>query len=136
MSIFSDVPKIVYEGSGSRSPMSFKFYNESELVSGKSMRDHLKFAMSYWHTLCGNGTDMFGTGTQDKTFGGSSAIDICKRKANAAFELMDKLGINFYCFHDRDIAPEAVTLRETNAMLDEIVSLLESLSKEYGKSTS
>lgn len=133
MEIFSNVPKIIYEGGSSRNPFSFKFYNPDEILSGKTMRDHLRFAMSYWHTLCGDGTDMFGVGTVDKKFGGKSPIDIYKQKALAGFELMDKLGIDFFCFHDRDIAPEGKTLRETNAGIDEIVDFIESLMKETGK---
>ena len=70
VAIFENIPKIKYEGAQSGNPLAFKYYDADEVISGKKMREHLKFAMSYWHTLCGNGTDMFGVGTADKNFGG------------------------------------------------------------------
>jgi xylose isomerase len=97
------------------------------------MREHLKFAMSYWHTMCGDGTDMFGRGTFVKNFGAETPMEIYKNKARAAFELMDKLSIDYFCFHDRDIAPEGATLAECNANLDEIVDEIEALMKKYNK---
>lgn len=97
------------------------------------MREHLKFAMSYWHTLCAEGTDMFGRATSDKSFGGKDPLDIYKKKADAGFELMDKLSIDYFCFHDRDIAPEGATLSETNAYLDEMADYIASLMKKTGK---
>ncbi len=129
---YPNVPKIAYKGKCGDA-LSFKFYNPDEVVGGKTMKDHLKFAMSYWHTLCGDGTDIFGPGTQDKSFGGSTPMEIAKNKAYAGFEIMDKLGIDFFCFHDRDIAPEQRTLAETNKVLDEYVDMLEQLMKESGK---
>lgn len=107
---FKTVPKIQYEGPASKTPFAFKHYNPDQIVAGKPMREQLKFAMSYWHTLCGDGTDMFGRGTIDKTFGGKTAVEIYENKAYAAFELMDKLQLEYFCFHDRDIAPEGDTL--------------------------
>ena len=128
------IPKIHYEGPGSKNPMAFKYYDAGRLVNGKSMREHLKFAMSYWHTLCADGTDMFGRGTMDKSFGtAESAMDLYKNKAHAAFEIMDKLDIDYFCFHDRDIAPEGATIGECNENLDEIVSLLKDLMRQYDK---
>lgn len=131
--IFKDIPKIKYEGAKSNNPLAFRYYNPDEVVGGKTMREQLKFALSYWHTMCGDGTDMFGAGTADKCFGKTDSMDIYKAKAHAAFELMDKLDIDYYCFHDRDIAPEADNLTETNARLDEITNLLEDLMKDSGK---
>ena len=133
MEFFEGIGKIAYAGKGSTNPRSFRFYNPDEVVAGKTMREQLRFAMSYWHTMCAEGSDMFGVGTLPKCYGESDVMAQARAKAHAAFELMDKLGIDFYCFHDRDIAPEASTLRETNARLDEIASLLSSLQKEYGK---
>ncbi len=130
---FPRIGGIVYEGADSRNPLSFKFYNPEEIIAGKTMREQLRFAMSYWHTLCGDGTDMFGVGTQDKTYGGGSPMERARAKAHAGFELMDKLGMEYYCFHDRDIAPEADNLRETNRRLDEISDLLLKLSTDLGK---
>ncbi len=130
---FSNIKKIPYEGAKSKNPLAFRYYNPDEIIDGKPMREQLKFALSYWHTMCGDGTDMFGVGTADKTFGGSDKMDIYKNKAYAAFELMDKLSIDYYCFHDRDIAPEADTLAESNKRIDEIAELLEGLMKQSGK---
>ena len=131
--IFTSVPKIKYEGAGSKNPLAFRFYNPEEVVNGKTMREQMKFAVSYWHTLCGEGSDMFGPGTADKTFGGEDSMDIAKNKAYACFEILDKLSIDYFCFHDRDIAPEGKTLAETNARLDEIVPVIEELMKKSGK---
>ena len=130
---FKTVPKIQYEGAASKNPFSFKHYNPEQIVAGKPMREQLKFAMSYWHTLCGDGTDVFGRGTMDKTFGGKTPMEIYENKAYAAFELMDKLQIEYFCFHDRDIAPEGETLAECNANLDKIVPLLKELMGKYNK---
>jgi xylose isomerase len=97
------------------------------------MREQLRFAMSYWHTIDAEGVDMFGRGTSDKSFGGTNPLDIYRNKAYAAFEIMEKLDMDFFCFHDRDIAPEFVTLKETNKALDEIVPLLKELMTKTGK---
>lgn len=130
---FKNIPNIKYEGSKSDNPLSFKYYNPDEVIGGKTMKEQLKFAMSYWHTMCANGVDMFGVGTADKSYGTTDPMEQAERKAYAAFELMNKLGIEYYCFHDRDIAPEADTLRETNARLDKIQVLLDKLMKENNK---
>lgn len=131
--IFKDIPKIQYEGKDSKNPLSFKFYEPDRIIRGKKMREHLRFAMSYWHTLCGEGVDMFGSGSIDKSFGGSTPMEIARLKAYAAFEIMDKLNIDFYCFHDRDIAPEGQTLAESNRNLKEMVKLIKELEQQYGK---
>ncbi len=133
MAYFDNIPKIKYEGKESKNPLSFKFYNPDRVVAGKTMREHLRFAMSYWHTMCAGGTDMFGGDTIAKTYGGTDPMEIARNKAYAAFELMDKLDIDYFCFHDRDIAPEADTLAETNARLDEISDLIADLMKKYDK---
>lgn len=130
---FPGVPKIAYEGPKSTNPMAFRYYNPDEVIAGKPMREQLKFALSYWHTMCAEGADMFGRGTADKSFGAADPLEMYKEKAYAAFEWMDKLSIDYFCFHDRDIAPEAATLAETNAGLDEIAALLKQLMAEHGK---
>ena len=132
MSIFN-VDKIKYEGAKSQNPLSFKFYNPDEVIGGKTMREQLRFAMSYWHTLCGDGTDMFGVGTADKSFGGLTPMEIAEKKVEAGFELMDKLGIDYFCFHDKDIAPEGATLKEFQDNLDKIVPLIKANMKKYNK---
>lgn len=133
MEFFPTIPVIKYEGKDSTNMLAFRHYNPDEVILGKPMREHLKFALSYWHTMCAEGTDMFGRGTMNKDFGGQSPMEIYKNKAYAAFELMNKLSIDYFCFHDRDIAPEGATLEESNKNLDEIAELLEKLMKENNK---
>ncbi|MDR2647605.1 MAG: xylose isomerase [Oscillospiraceae bacterium] len=132
MQYFPNIPKIPYEGKPSKNPLAFHFYDADALVCGKPMREHLRFAMSYWHTMCAEGTDMFGVGTLDKTYRQTDPMQSALAKADAAFELMQKLGIDFYCFHDRDIAPEGATLAETNARLDIVSDKLLELQKATG----
>ncbi len=133
MEYYANIGKIRYEGKDSANPLSFKFYNPDEVIAGKTMREHLRFAMSYWHTMCAEGSDMFGVGTGDKSYGATAPMEQAKNKARAAFELMEKLDIDYFCFHDRDIAPEADTLAETNARLDEISDLIKELMDKTGK---
>ncbi|MCL2512285.1 MAG: xylose isomerase [Oscillospiraceae bacterium] len=130
---FNNIPKIKYEGPKSKNPLAFRFYNPGEAIGGKTMREQLKFAMSYWHTICGEGADMFGPGTADKSFNEKSPMYLYKHKARAAFELMDKLSIDWFCFHDRDIAPESLTLAGSNARLDEMTDIIGDLMRESGK---
>ncbi len=133
MAYYENIPKIVYEGASSKNPFSFRFYNPDEMIGGKTMREQLRFAMSYWHTMCAEGTDMFGVGTIAKNYGATDPMEIAHRKANAAMELMDKLDIDYFCFHDRDIAPEGETLAESNARLDVMTKELKTLMKEHNK---
>ena len=118
---FANIPQIPYEGPKSKNPLAFKYYNPDEVVGGKTMKEQLKFALSWWHTMGGDGTDMFGVGTADKTWGAQDPAERAKAKVDAAFEIMDKLSINYFCYHDRDLSPEYGTLAETNAKFDEIV---------------
>lgn len=129
---FNNIEKIKFEGVNSKNPLAFKYYDADRIIAGKKMSEHLKFAMSYWHTMCADGTDMFGRGTINKSFGGKTAIEIYEHKVYAAFELMEKLGMQYFCFHDRDIAPEGATLKETNENLDRIVPIIKSEIKRTG----
>ncbi|PDO10457.1 MAG: xylose isomerase [Candidatus Reconcilbacillus cellulovorans] len=131
MAYFPNIPKIEYEGRHSDNPFAFKFYNPKEVVLGKTMEEHLRFAVSYWHTLTGAGTDPFGAGTMRRPWDRYRGMDLAKARVEAAFELFEKLGVPFFCFHDRDIAPEGDTLQETNANLDTIVAMI----KEYMKTS-
>lgn len=133
MEFYEKIGKIKYEGPDSREPFSFKYYNPEEIVAGKTMREQLKFAMSYWHTMCYAGTDMFGADTSVKNYGETDPMKLAENKVYAAFELMEKLDIDYFCFHDRDIAPEAKTLAETNARLDIIADIIEKEMKRTGK---
>lgn len=120
--IFPNIPTVTYEGPRSTNPFAFKYYDADRVVAGKTMAEHLPFALSWWHTLCAGGTDMFGRDTADKAFGASEkgTMEHAKAKVDAGFELMQKLGIRYFCFHDVDLVPEADTIAETNARLDEI----------------
>ena len=104
--------KIEYKGPSSKDPFSFRHYDKNRVVGGKTMGEQLRFAMSWWHTVNASGTDMFGGDTMDKTFG-LTGIEMHKAKADFAFDFMKKLGIDFYCFHDVDVAPEGETLAES-----------------------
>lgn len=131
---FKNVSKIQYEGEASTNPFAFKYYNPDEVIDGKTMKEHLKFTLSYWHTLCGTGSDPFGAGTVERPWLTiQDPIEFAKAKMDACFEIMEKLDIDFFAFHDRDIAPEGKTLEETNAILDEIVAYCDKLMKETGK---
>ncbi len=129
---YQDIKKINFEGKGSKNPFAFKFYEADRLIMGKSMADHLKFAMSYWHTINTGGTDMFGGDTIDKSFGKEDPMEMYKAKADFAFEFMDKLGIEYYCFHDVDVAPEGRTLAESTANLEVMTDYLLQKQEEYG----
>jgi xylose isomerase len=129
---FKNIKKIQYEGSNSTNPLSFRYYDKNRVVLGKPMNEHLKFAMSYWHTIINEGADMFGREVANKNFGGNNPIEVYKNKVYAAFELMEKLQLEYFCFHDRDIAPEGATLAETNQNLDIIVDIIESEMKRTG----
>ena len=118
---FPKVGHIKYEGPDSQNPLAFKHYNPRQKVLGKTMADHLRFSVCYWHTFKGLGADPFGPGTIIRAYNASSdPMAIAEMTLRAAFEFFGKLGVNFWCFHDRDIAPEADTLSETNKRLDKI----------------
>lgn len=130
MEYYKGIPYIGYEGIDSNNDLSFKIYDKDRVVMGKKMSEHLKFAMSYWHTMCAGGTDMFGSDTMSKKYNAESPMEIARNKVEAAFELMKKLGIEYFCFHDVDIAPEGKDIEETERNLDEISDLiLEKMNK-------
>ena len=119
--LFNNIPKIAYEGPKSKNPLSFRYYDADRIILGKPMKEHLPFAMAWWHNLCAIGADMFGRGTADKDFGTENGtMAHAKAKVDAGFEFMEKLGIRYFCFHDVDLVPEARDIKETNARLDEI----------------
>jgi xylose isomerase len=118
---FPQIPAIDYRGPASDEPLSFKHYDAERVILGKPMREHLRFAMAWWHNLGATGADMFGPGTADKRFGAQpGTMEHARAKVDAGFEFMQKLGIRYFCFHDIDLVPEADTLLETNRRLDEI----------------
>ncbi|MGI6174881.1 MAG: xylose isomerase [Christensenellales bacterium] len=129
-SYFENVPTIQYEGKHSKNPFAFKFYNPDEVVLGKTMKETLKFAMSYWHTMCGLGLDMFGSSTIDRTYSQKEPMAIAKARADAAFEFMTKLGIEYFCFHDVDIAPEGESIKEFRDNLQEMTAYIQGLMQK------
>lgn len=132
MEFFKNIGKIKYEGKESTNGLAFKYYDAEKVIAGKPMKEHLRFAMSYWHTLTGEGSDPFGAGTMDRPWNELTGIEKSKVRADMGFELMSKLGIEYFCFHDLDIAPEGDTLLEKHANLDEMVAYIEALSKKTG----
>jgi len=119
--IFENVPEVKYEGADSKNPYAFKFYDAEKVILGKKMSEHLPFAMAWWHNLCACGADMFGRNTADKSFGEiPGTMEHAKKKVDAGFEFMKKLGIRYFCWHDVDLVPEADDIQETNRRLDEI----------------
>ena len=130
---FENIKKIQYEGADSKNPFAFKFYDPEKVVLGKKMKEHLPFAMAWWHNLGAAGTDMFGRDTADKSFGAEKGtMEHAKAKVDAGFEFMQKLGIEYFCFHDVDLVPEAEDLCETNRRLDEITDYMLVKMKETG----
>lgn len=130
---FPDVKPIRYEGPDSKNPLSFKHYNAQEKILGKTMEEHFRFSVCYWHTFKGLGGDPFGPGTMIRAYNDSSdPMKVAEMTLDAAFEFLSKLGVKFWCFHDRDIAPEADNLAETNKRLDHIVELAKKKQNETG----
>jgi xylose isomerase len=129
---FAGIDKIKYEGPKSTNTLSFKYYDAEKVVAGKKMKDHMRFAMSYWHTMTGGGNDPFGAATMERPYDGLEGMELAKARVDAAFELMTKLGIEFFCFHDLDIAPEGDSLQEKLDNLDTIADLIEAKMKETG----
>ncbi|MBO5951708.1 MAG: xylose isomerase, partial [Bacteroidaceae bacterium] len=130
---FPGIGKIQFEGKESMNPMAFRYYDENKVIMGKTMKDWLRFAMAWWHTLCAEGADQFGGGT--KTFpwnSGADAVEIAKQKVDAGFEIMQKLGIPYYCFHDVDLVSEGSGVAEYEANLKAVVAYLKEKQAETG----
>lgn len=131
--MFPNVPHIKYEGPDSKNPFAFKHYNKDEVVLGKKMRDHFRFAVCYWHTFRGTGSDPFGPGVYIRPWDApSDPMAAAEEAMRACFEFVGKLGGDFWCFHDRDVAPEAPTLAESNKRLDRLVDLALKLQGDTG----
>jgi len=130
---FPQISKIRFEGPKSKNPLAFKHYNANQKVEGKTMKEHLRFAVAYWHTMRGTGSDPFGPGTAIRPWeDGTDSVSNAQNRARVAFEFMSKLGAPFYCFHDRDIAPEGRNLRQSNKNLDAVVAVLKQEQKRTG----
>ena len=133
MAHFPDINKIEFEGPQSKNPLAFKHYNPDELVDGKKMRDLLRYSVCYWHTFRGTGVDPFGSPTMQRPWeDGTDSVDNALRRVDVAFEFMEKIQTPYYCFHDRDVAPEGATLAASNANLDKIAEKLKAEQKRTG----
>ena len=130
---FPKIPPIAYEGPKSENPLSFKHYNPAEIIDGKSLKDHLRFSIAYWHSFRGVGADPFGWGTIVRPWeNGENPLAIARARMDAAFEFFAKIQAPFWCFHDRDIAPEGRSLAESNRNLDKLVAHAKQLQKATG----
>jgi xylose isomerase len=130
---FPTISKIPFEGKDSKNPFAFHYYEPDRVVYGKPLKEWCKFAMAWWHTLCADGADPFGPGTKSWTWSaGASPIEIAKQKVDAGFELMQKVGIEYYCFHDTDLVAEGATIAEYEANYKEIVAYLKAKQAETG----
>jgi len=130
---FQGIGKISYEGPESKNPLAFKYYNETRIVAGRTMKDHFRFSVAYWHTFCNAGDDPFGPGTVDFPWNtASDPVQAARDKLDAAFEFITKLGVPFYCFHDRDLAPGGKSVKESEKFLKEMVDLAKRKQEESG----
>ena len=130
---FKGISKIEFEGKESDNPLAFKYYNPDQIVSGKTMREHFKFAIAYWHSFCGQGADPFGVGTQNFEWDKSNdPIQAAKDKADAAFEFISKMGFDYFCFHDVDLINEGSTFSESEKRLSTITEYLKKKKSESG----
>ena len=133
MSAFPEIECIRYEGPDSKKPLAFRHYDADEVIEGKTMKDHMRFSVVYWHTFRGTGSDPFGAATMQRPWDdGSESVENAINRVRAAFELIEKLGAPYYAFHDRDVAPEGATLAETNRNLDAVVDVLEQEQQRTG----
>jgi xylose isomerase len=133
MTAFPEIKRIPFEGPQSTNPLAFHHYDADELVEGRSMRDHLRFSVVYWHTFRGTGADPFGPGCAVRPWeDGTDSVANAQNRARVAFEFIEKLGAPFYAFHDRDVAPEGATLAESNKNLDAIAKVLKEEQQRTG----
>jgi xylose isomerase len=130
---FPRIKKIPFEGPASKNPLAFKQYNPDELVEGRPMKEHLRFSVAYWHTFRNPLSDPFGVGTAVRPWDdGSGSVANAQRRVRAAFEFMEKLGVPFYAFHDRDVAPEGSSLKQTHKNLDAVAKVLQEEQQRTG----
>ena len=133
MAFFPKIKKIKYEGPDSKNPLSFKWYNEDEIVAGKTMKDHLRFSVVYWHTFRNPLSDPFGVGTALRPWDdGSESVRNAQKRVRAAFEFIEKLGAPYYAFHDRDVTPEGKSLAASNKNLDAVAKVLKAEQQRTG----
>ncbi|MFN8345598.1 MAG: xylose isomerase [Spirosomataceae bacterium] len=130
---FKGISKIQFEGRDSDNPLAFKWYDENRIIGGKTMKEHLRFAVAYWHTFCGTGADPFGPGTKVFAWDANNdAVERAKDKMDAAFEFITKLGVPYYCFHDVDLVDEGSTINEYERRMQAIVDYAKSKQMASG----
>ena len=133
MAFFPKIKKIKYEGPDSKNPLAFKWYDENEIVAGKTMKDHLRFSVVYWHTFRNPLSDPFGVGTALRPWDdGSESVKNAQKRVRAAFEFIEKLGAPYYAFHDRDVAPEGKSLAASNKNLEAVAMVLKAEQQRTG----
>lgn len=132
MGCFPQIEKIQYEGTTTTNPFAFRHFNPEEVVAGQTMKEHLRFAVAYWHTMTQDGSDPFGSPVNQRTWLGATEMETAKNRVAAFFEILEKLGVEYFCFHDVDIAPEGDSLEEFYANLDEITDLIKEQMERTG----
>ncbi|HBT75359.1 MAG TPA: xylose isomerase, partial [Planctomycetaceae bacterium] len=133
MAAFPEVKKVLFEGPESKNPLAYRYYDPDRKVEGKTMKDHLRFSCAYWHTMRAGGSDPFGSATMVRPWEGSTdSVRNAQKRVKVFFEFLEKMQIPYYCFHDRDIAPEGKTLAESNANLDEVVKVFKEEQQRTG----
>ncbi|MGX7078208.1 xylose isomerase [Globicatella sanguinis] len=132
MSYFPEISQIKYDGKETNNLFAFRHYNPEEVVLGKTMKEHLRFAVAYWHTMTQDGSDPFGNPVNERTWFGETPMDTARNRVEAFFEILTKLGVEYFCFHDVDIAPEGDSLEEFFQNLDEITDLIKEKMDETG----
>ncbi len=131
---FPEVEQVRFEGKKTDNPLAFRYYDPKRVVGEKTMEEHLRFSVAYWHTFVAAGVDMFGSAAARRPWDNlTDPMEVAKARVYAAFEFMEKMQIPFFCFHDVDVAPEGATLKETLANLDEIATLMKELMAKTGK---
>ncbi|MCE3057742.1 xylose isomerase [Aggregatibacter actinomycetemcomitans] len=129
----NNIDKVRYEGPDSTNPFAYKYYDANQVTLGKTMAEHLRLAVCYWHTFCWNGTDMFGLGSLDRSWQkNAGTLEAAKQKADIAFEFFTKLGVPYYCFHDVDVAPEGNSIKDYIHNFNTITDILERKQAETG----
>ncbi|TYA87238.1 xylose isomerase [Aggregatibacter actinomycetemcomitans] len=129
----NNIDKVRYEGPDSTNPFAYKYYDANQVTLGKTMAEHLRLAVCYWHTFCWNGTDMFGLGSLDRSWQkNAGTLEAAKQKAEIAFEFFTKLGVPYYCFHDVDVAPEGNSIKDYIHNFNTITDILERKQAETG----
>ena len=131
---FPEIKKVQFEGKESKNPMAYRYYDADKVILGKPMKDWLRFAMAWWHTLCAEGADQFGGGTKQFPWNtGADELEIARNKVDAGFEIMEKLGIDYYCFHDVDLIAEGSSVEEYEANMKAIIAYLKEKMTQTGK---